>query len=198
MPTEKEKRAEWGEGTGEFTTGMRSQSRRSTKTAINCGRDSPALLNHNASCWSLHACIPSPLRQSCKTAIRAHGQKSSLTVIPHKLQSSYRSDTCSIWVLTPVCLFLNSTSLSIVLIYVHVFDIRAPTSLFRFGSLVWSPSLPVAWWLASNGGQPSPDWDNAPDWIKAPVIDEDWLREPNTGPILKRTHGILQRLSHWH
>lgn len=42
-----------------------------TKTATNrwvhCGQDSPAQLNHNASCWSLHACSPSPPRQSYKT-----------------------------------------------------------------------------------------------------------------------------------
>jgi len=42
-------------------------TKRATHWWVHCGWDSPARLNHSVSCWSLHACKPSPLRQSCNT-----------------------------------------------------------------------------------------------------------------------------------
>ncbi len=44
-----------------------------------------------------------------------------------------------------------------------------PFSFFAFllsDVFVGVAGLPVAWWLARSGGQPSSDWDTGPDWIK--------------------------------
>lgn len=47
------------------------KQKRATKTRAHCGWDSPTRPNHSVSCWSLHACTPSPLRQSCNTEERS-------------------------------------------------------------------------------------------------------------------------------
>lgn len=163
---------------------MTRQSRWNTKRAIKCGWDSPALRNHNVSCWSLHACSPSPPRQSCKT--KMHGQERDLSVINHttSLDKTVTQLVQKGQLQHLRCfgqLKKKNTYSTIVFIHVHMFTLSFclpfPVS---FIPLVWSlvtvVGLQLAWWLVRSSGQPTSDWDNGPDWIKARMIDGDWLR----------------------